>query len=131
MLLAEHNDRALIRFTLEPLLEEHGLALAVLGVLVVFVALALVVAFISLLPLMLRRFSVADQDELSSLAGPRDEGELSEEIQVVIAAAVAEIIQQPHRVVRIRGLSPTDLGWSLEGRIQHHESHRLQHRDRG
>ena len=44
----------------------------------------------------------------------------------MIAAAVAETIRQPHRIVRIRGLTAEDLDWSLEGRMQHHQSHRIQ-----
>ncbi len=57
------------------------------------------------------------------------ETKLSEEIVVVIAAAVAEVMAKPHRIVHIRGLTPEDLGWSFQGRMQHHHSHRIQ-RDR-
>ncbi len=50
-----------------------------------------------------------------------------DEIVAVIAAAVAEVIDAPHRIVRVRGLTPDDLGWLLEGRMQHHASHRPHH----
>jgi hypothetical protein len=52
-----------------------------------------------------------------------DAGDLPEELVVVIAAAVAESLGPAHRIVRIRGLMPEDLGWQLEGRLQHHASH--------
>jgi Na+-transporting methylmalonyl-CoA/oxaloacetate decarboxylase gamma subunit len=55
---------------------------------------------------------------------PRRGAPLSEETVAVIAAAVAEVIGTPHRIVRIRGLTPEDLSWPLEGRMQHHASHR-------
>jgi hypothetical protein len=56
------------------------------------------------------------------------DGGVPDEIVAVIAAAVAEVIDSPHRIVRIRGLMPDDLGWMLEGRMQHHASHKLPHR---
>jgi hypothetical protein len=51
----------------------------------------------------------------------------SDEVVAVIAAAVAEVIDVPHRIVHVRGLTPEDLGWLLEGRMQHHASHRNPH----
>jgi hypothetical protein len=50
-----------------------------------------------------------------------------DEIIAVIAAAVAEVVDAPHRIVRVRGLTPDDLGWLLEGRMQHHTSHKPHH----
>ena len=41
---------------------------------------------------------------------------------VVIAAAVAAVLEQPHRVVEIR---PASIAWSLEGRRQQLGSHKL------
>lgn len=52
-----------------------------------------------------------------------DAGDLPDELVVVLAAAVAEALGPAHRIVRIRGLMPEDLGWQLEGRMQHHASH--------
>ena len=118
------------RLSFEPLFEDHGLALAVMGILVVFLALTLLVVFITLLPRLLER-TLARESQTTAPADPEItlKDELPEETLVVIAAAVAETIRQPHRIVRIRGLTPEDLGWSLEGRLQHHASHRLQRHD--
>ena len=129
MLLAQQDNRPLIQFTSAPLFEDHGIALAVMGVFVVFMALVLVVAFITVLPRVLAMFTETQLDQSASLPAADDAG-LSEEMRVVIAAAVAETIRAPHRIVRIRGLTPEDLGWSLEGRTQHHQSHRIHHRGR-
>ena len=124
MLLAQQNSRPLIEFTLAPLFEDHGIPLAVMGVLVVFLALLLIAVFIILLPRVLSGASAPEAIE------PLGEEEPSEETLVVIAAAVAEAIRQPHRIVRIRGLTSADFDWSLEGRMQHHQSHRIQPKDR-
>jgi sodium pump decarboxylase gamma subunit len=129
MLLAQHDSRPLIEFTLSPLFEDHGIPLAVMGVLVVFTALSLIVLFITLLPRMLAG-TVAKTPEQSAVESFVADEELSEEILVVIAAAVAEAISTPHRIVKIRGMTPADLGWSLEGRMQHHQSHRIHHQGR-
>ena len=128
MLLAQQDDRPLISFTLEPLFQDHGIPLAVMGILVVFVALVLVVVFITVLPRVLAPFSRTSQPEQSALH-PVSDDELSEETLVVIAAAVAAAFDRPHRIVRVRGMTPADHGWSHEGRIQQHQSHRIQHRD--
>jgi Na+-transporting methylmalonyl-CoA/oxaloacetate decarboxylase gamma subunit len=129
MLLAQQDGRPLIDFTLAPLLEDSGVPLAVMGMLVVFMALTLIVVFITLLPRLLAPFSGADRAEGTALL-PVDDDELSEEMVVVIAAAVAQAMERPHRIVRIQGLTPIDLGWSLEGRMQHHQSHQIQRRAR-
>ena len=50
MIWAQQDSRPLIEFTLSPLWEDQGIPLAVMGILVVFMALLLVVTFISLLP---------------------------------------------------------------------------------
>jgi sodium pump decarboxylase gamma subunit len=126
MILAEQG------FTTAPWFEEHGIPLAVMGIVVVFMALAILVVFVNLLPRMLELGSGRKLKESPIEESPVPEldveGELSEETLVVIAAAVAETIRQPHRIIQIRGLTPSDLGWSLEGRIQHHQSHRVHHR---
>ncbi|MFC1758221.1 OadG family transporter subunit [Planctomycetota bacterium] len=120
------------RFTLQPLTEDHGIPLAIMGIFVVFTALALVALMITLLPRVLKLL-LPDQPPPSKTALAPEvttDDELSEEILVVIAAAVAATIHQPQQIVRIRGLASDDLGWSLEGRSQHHHSHQMQHRDR-
>ncbi len=121
----------MFELTFAPLLEDHGLPLAVMGILVVFVALLLVATFITLLPRILERIgpreAPAEEPPDSQLAG--DE-ELSEEVMVVIAAAVAEVVRRPHRIVHVRGSRPEEVGWSLEGRIHHHHSHKVAQRGR-
>lgn len=129
MLLAQQDSGPLIEFTLAPLSEDYGIPLAVMGVLVVFMALVLVVVFITLLPRVLAGVSTKEQEQPTTDA-VAVEDDLPEETLAVIAAAVAQTMAKPHRVVKIRGLTPEDLGWSLEGRMQHHQSHRIQHRDR-
>lgn len=129
MLLAQLNNPSLSDFSFAPLLEDTGIPVAVMGILVVFSALVLVVIFISVLPRVLAFFSALDTQEAARLAVP-EEDELPEQILVVIAAAVAQAFDRPHRIVRIRGLTSADLGWSLEGRMQHHQSHRIQPRAR-
>lgn len=128
MLFSQQDSRPLIEFTLAPLFEDYGIPLAVMGILVVFMALVLVVIFITLLPRLLAPFSTKNDEQPATLPASAEE-ELSEETLVVIAAAVAETISKPHRVVKIRGLTPDDLGWSHEGRTRHHQSHRIRPRD--
>jgi sodium pump decarboxylase gamma subunit len=131
MLYAQQDSGLFSKFTLQPLFEDHGIPLAVMGVLVVFLALVLVVAFITLLPRVLAKIPQQQPEPSDSFAtlATADE-ELSEEMLIVIAAAVAETMSAPHRIVRIGGSSTEDLGWSLEGRMKHHQSHSIQPRDR-
>ncbi|MCA9248897.1 MAG: OadG family protein [Planctomycetales bacterium] len=125
MLLAQNETRPLIEFTLAPLWHDHGIPLAIMGILVVFLALSLLATFIGLLPRLLPRPATAPiAAEPTEAAGD----EISEETLAVIAAAVAATLDRPHRIVRISGLTPQDLGWSLEGRLQHHQSHKIRHR---
>ncbi len=124
MLFAQQAERPLIEFTLAPIFEDHGIALAVMGIVVVFIALVLVATFIKILPRILPAPPVAGTQQPQGLL-PVEDDQLSEELVAVIAAAVAATVVQPHRIVRIRGLTPEDLGWSLKGRFQHHHSHQL------
>ena len=130
MLLAQEETNRLTEFSLAPLWEEDGIALAMMGIFVVFMALVLIVVFITLLPRLLAPFTDTGQ-EAEATVPVVSEGEIPEEILVVIAAAVAEAIDRPHRVVRIRGMTPGEMGWSLEGRMHHHHSHKTQQRGRG
>jgi sodium pump decarboxylase gamma subunit len=129
MLLAQPDTGALVEFTWEPLFEDYGIPLAVMGMLVVFVALVLLVIFLTILPRVLEWVPAKSPRRAACLPAVAED-ELSEETLVVIAAAVAATTGQPHRVIRIRGLTPEDLGWSLEGRLQHHQSHSIPHRNR-
>jgi Na+-transporting methylmalonyl-CoA/oxaloacetate decarboxylase gamma subunit len=116
-----------IGLSFAPLTTDNGLPLAVMGIFVVFLALALVVAFITVLPRVLALLPGEALEE-AVIATPRDPDELSEETVIVVAAAVAAVVSQPHRIVRIRGLTPGESGWSLEGRMQQHQSHRIKPR---
>lgn len=117
----------------------EGIPIALLGIIVVFIALALISSFIALLPraialqphltaLLARRKPLREAQAESPTEPANDE--LSPEMLVVIAAAVAESISEPHRIVHARELTPEDIAWSLEGRMQHHGSHRVQHKNR-
>jgi Na+-transporting methylmalonyl-CoA/oxaloacetate decarboxylase gamma subunit len=125
MFLAQQDSQPF--FSLAPLTEEHGIPLAVMGILVVFTVLVLVVIYISVLPHILAPLSGRQQEE-PTREPELGSDELSPETLVVIAAAVSEAMGRPHRIVQIRGLTSADLGWSLEGRMQHHHSHRIQPR---
>lgn len=118
--------------TLEPLWESHGIALALMGMFVVFVALVLVSTFITLLPKLMAILDrlhpePASPQETRAAAKTVAEDEVPHEILVVIAAAVAETIAVPHRIVHTRQASD-DHGWSREGRTQHHTSHGVSRR---
>jgi sodium pump decarboxylase gamma subunit len=129
LLLAEEAGGFPFRVTLAPLLDDHGIPLAVMGMSVVFLALLLVGIFIGTLPRLiaiLHHFhpdKTAEPERKKTKKPAKDSDELPEETVVVIAAAVAAVVGEPHRVVRIRGLTPEDRGWSLEGRMRHHTSH--------
>ena len=129
MLLAQQLSERLNEFSLAPLWEEKGIALAMMGIFVVFMALVLIVVFITVLPRLLAPYTTTGQEAEATVPVVAEE-EIPDEILVVIAAAVAEAIDRPHRVVRIRGMTPGEIGWSLEGRMQHHHSHKTQQRGR-
>ncbi len=128
LLLAQEESKRLFEFSLAPLTEERGIPLAIMGIFVVFSALVLIVVFITVLPRLVAPFIKPEPvaEAVSPVVG--DDG-LPEEILVVIAAAVAEALDRPHRIVKIRGLGTGEYAWSLEGRMKHHMSHRIQHRD--
>ncbi len=118
----------------QPLFEDHGIPLAIMGLCVVFAALVLVRVFIGLLP---RIIAILDHfypdPSAQSDSAPKPKVVpyvMPEQIPVVIAAAVALALKVPHRIVRTRELSQEELSWSLEGRRQHHASHRIHPRDR-
>lgn len=122
----------LLQITFEPLTKDYGLPVAIMGMLVVFMALVLVSSFIVFLPhLMAVLDRLHPKSDLHTAKAPTKKSksaskrpdELSEELQVVIAAAVAEVIGAPHRIVHTRPLSPEEHSWSLEGRLQQHSSH--------
>lgn len=131
LLLAQETGGQPFSIKLRPLLEDHGIPLAIMGMLVVFAALVFVSLFILLLPRILAASARKATPEKAHVAvAQKTEVELSPEILVVIAAAVAQVISEPHRIIRTRELTPEELGWSLEGRLQHHASHNIRQRDR-
>lgn len=124
MLPLPQHGGLLLEFSTAPLREDHGIPLAIMGVLVVFLALSLVAAFIKVLPLLISSLGEVAPVATTTAETPGVD-DLSEETLAVIAAAVAETIRRPQRIVRIRGITPGEHDWSLEGRLQHHQSHRL------
>jgi Na+-transporting methylmalonyl-CoA/oxaloacetate decarboxylase gamma subunit len=155
------NGIVLGEISFEPLFHETGIPLAVMGMLVVFVALGILMTIISAMPrvmaiiegkpLKTKSKSRGDGKKISpeaalalapiasapagssspdapTLDEPSPEG-LSAELVAVIAAA-AEFELGPVRVVRMRPLTPSELAWTLEGRLRHHASHHLQPRNR-
>ena len=79
MLFAQQDARPLVEFTSAPLWEEHGIPLAVMGVLVVFSALVLIITFITLLPRVLALITEREPEPAAALPPALDEG-LSEEL---------------------------------------------------
>jgi glutaconyl-CoA/methylmalonyl-CoA decarboxylase subunit delta len=90
------------------------------GMLVVLLSLTLLAVCCTVIGFLLRRLTPSP---LTSRPAFVTESDMPEETVAVIAAAVAAAICAPHRIVQIRGLTPEDLSWSLEGRLQHHASH--------
>jgi hypothetical protein len=138
-LLAAETGGHVLHFTLRPLLEPTGLPLALGGMFLVLVAMALVVLFASYLPLILSRVErlvpvveSIGQQALGSLSDARrklgdeeaDDLDADENLMVVLAAAVAVAISEPHRIVFARSHSD-NLAWAREGRRQIHTSHRV------
>ena len=109
----------------------EGVPLAIMGIVVVFAALCLVIAFIVLLPriaaavdrLAAREAGHADPAVASAVSS----GTPAEHFPAVIAAAVAAVISEPHRIIHAKRLS-TDPSWTSEGRRLHHQSHRTHDR---
>lgn len=127
MTIPTRVDSVLSAFNLAPLFEESGIPLAVMGVLVVFIALTLVAALIAVLPRLVGRIQQAQRTQPAPVA-PVDPEAPPEELVAVIAAAVATTVLHPHRIVHIRG--PATSGWTLEGRMHHHQSHSIPTRGR-
>lgn len=140
----------------EALFEETGLSLAILGMAVVFVALTILIMVINALPriigLMERRQRRGDiDDRKSASSGPpvplayapsptraiRSDAALDADADdvlspelIAVLTAAAEYELGPVRIVRTRPLTVSELAWTLEGRLRHHASHRLQTRNR-
>ncbi|SMP67496.1 sodium pump decarboxylases, gamma subunit [Neorhodopirellula lusitana] len=135
--------------TFDPLFNETGIPLAVMGMLLVFVALSILVGVITAMPHIIALLegnadaaeptpshakssatkSPTTAPSVGPNSDPNSDPELSPELIAVIAAA-AEAELGAVRVVRMRPLTPSEIAWTLEGRLRHHASHRLQPRNR-
>lgn len=156
--------------TLDPLFEETGIPLAILGMFVVFAALGILLGVVSALPRLIAivegqsgqakskdsqdvaqvsqgaksptpvpsppavgiasaAVSLQDGVDTAATRNDADESSLTPELIAVLTAA-AEFELGSVRVVRMRPLTPSELAWTLEGRLRHHASHRLQPRNR-
>ncbi|MBX3424910.1 MAG: hypothetical protein KF688_04450 [Pirellulales bacterium] len=97
------------------------------GVAVVLAALSFIALCTSSVGLALKLLAPRTPVHASASAGVVAD-ELSEDVAVVIAAAVAVAIQEPHRIHYVRSYDESI--WTLGGRMQHHSSHQIQPRDR-
>ena len=117
----------------QPLFEDTGIPLAIMGLFVVYAALIIVRIFIGLLPRVMAFLDHLYPEHVEAAhhapVQKPSANEIPDETLAVIAAAVAATICEPHRIVHTRELAPEDLNWAMEGRRQHHASHRIQHRD--
>jgi sodium pump decarboxylase gamma subunit len=124
----------------DPLFHETGIPLAVMGMTVVFLTLIILVVIISAMPKLMavldgisaeKTVSAKSQNTaVKPTPASRDGGDLPPELIAVLAAAASEMESGPVRIVRIRPLTPSELAWTLEGRLRHHASHQLQPRNR-
>ena len=96
------------------------------GLVVVIVALSILAISCALVGWVLKQFEVPAVESQPEATSPE---EVTGETVAVIAAAVAAVFDRPHRIVHVRGLTPEDAAWALQGRMQHHSSHILPHRD--
>lgn len=122
--------RMLAQIDWQPLFEDHGIPLAIMGLFVVFSALVLVRVFIGLLPRIMAVLDHLFPEQTKTLESHAVSTEASsdalpDEILAIIAAVVADTVREPHRIVHTRELTPEDLNWTLEGRLQHHASHKI------
>ena len=131
LLLAQQFAKWTFQLQTKPLFEHTGIPLAVMGMLVVFAALVILSLFITALPRIMMAWAQyhPEQARHEPPVGAVASDGLSDEMLAVIAAAVNETIDQPHRIVHTRQLTSADLAWALEGRRQHHSSHKTQPRD--
>ncbi|MCO6043246.1 OadG family transporter subunit [Aeoliella sp. ICT_H6.2] len=112
-------------FSEEPTMNEV-LQFILVGLLVVLAALASLALMSTAVAWILK--TIRESKTQPKPAPIPDEG-LPEETLAVIVAAVAAVVTQPHRIVHIRGLTPEDMAWALQGRSQIHASHALKPQD--
>ncbi|WP_425395647.1 OadG family transporter subunit [Aeoliella sp.] len=112
-------------FSEEPSMGEL-LQFVVVGLLVVLAALTSLALMSTLVS---RILAALKENKAKAPPAPIPEDGLPEEELLVIAAAVAAVYTQPHRIVHVRGLTPEDMAWALQGRSQIHASHALKPQD--
>lgn len=127
MQFSANNFGLLGQLTLAPLWKDTGLQLAVMGILVVFAALCLVAGFIAVLPrlmILLEGQPRPVPPTSASASAKQSAEEIPEEVLVVLAAAAAAALGDGHRVIHVSEASVRDRAWTMEGRAEHHGSHR-------
>lgn len=114
-----------LNFSLEPLWNDLGIPLALMGMFIVFVALVFISTFISRLPHIMAVLDkyLPQAEQLLIPPKPRD-GEISDEVIAVIAAAVSEALGKPHRIIHTRELTSREMAWPQQGRWQIQTSHK-------
>lgn len=117
-----------IKFSLEPLMHDLGLPLALMGIFIVFMALILVVTFISSLPRIMAVLERAlpSAEHATSAAPTTSPQDSDDDVIAVIAAAVATVIDHPHRIIRTREITAREMAWAQQGRLQVQTSHKPQ-----
>lgn len=129
LLLAQENAEPALRLVWDPLFEDYGLPMAIMGIMAVFAALVLVSTFIAYLPRAMDLLDRLFPPEEAAAKAPTpaakpDKDEIDEEIVVVLAAAVAAVMDEPYRIIHTRSITAEQWGWSHEGRWQIHTSHK-------
>lgn len=112
-------------FSEEPTMNEV-LQFILVGLLVVVAALACLALMSTVVAWTLKTIR---QNKPKPAPTPIPQDGLDEETVAVIIAAVAAVVTQPHRIVHVRGLTPEDMAWALQGRSQIHASHALKPQD--
>ena len=96
-----------------------GLALALTGILVVFVVLSLIAVLVASFGYLDRRFTAQD----SSQEKAEQAAEIDNITLLLISAAVATVMRGRHRIHRIRRLEKIGNSWQQSGRATLHASH--------
>jgi Na+-transporting methylmalonyl-CoA/oxaloacetate decarboxylase gamma subunit len=106
----------------------ESLAFQLNGLVVVFIALGSIWALLELMGLFFRRAPAHRANASIPICDVKNANPTSEEtapeLIAVIAAAVATVIKQPHRINRIAAGSPSR-DWASEGRREIFGSHRI------
>lgn len=113
-------------------IDDRVVALALVGMGIVFLVLLVVAGLVTLLRLLDARWQVAEQT--SQAADPARKTTIDETTLVLIAAAVATVCEGRGRIRSIRRLRPSaaqGTPWSAQGRLVLHTSHTVAHHTPG